>query len=77
MQQEGVKRNEYFMIGKKAKKNEELLDYDEGESGSEFISPFNALNGQAKLQRIMFLWRKVYLRARAGHQLISTFYHIH
>ena len=25
----------------------------------------------------MFLWRKAYLRARAGFQIISTFYHIH
>ena len=65
------------MIGKKAKKKDELEVYDEGESGSEFITPLNDLNPQAKLQRLMFLWRKVYLRARAGFQIISTFYHIH
>ena len=45
MQQEGAVRNEYFMIGKKAKKKEELQEYDEGESGSEFIAPLAELNG--------------------------------
>ena len=62
------KRKEYF---NKNKKPELFLDeYTEGESGSEFTVKLRDLNGQAKLYRLMFLWRKVYTRARGGTRLI-------
>ena len=35
--------HQYFMKGKKHKTDEELKEYDEGESGSEFVSPLNEL----------------------------------
>ena len=44
--------------------------YSEGESGSEFTVKISQLKPNAKLQRIMFLWKKAFFRSRAAAQLM-------
>jgi hypothetical protein len=47
-----------------------LQVYSEGESASEFTVKISQLKPNAKLQRIMFLWKKAFLRSRAAAMLM-------
>ena len=69
-------RRDYFNTGKRVAL-EVKEEYDEGESGSEFKARLKDLGRRARLQRIAFLWRKAYLRARGGSQLLRLFYGLH
>ena len=65
---------EYFNLAKKGYEGEEYLS---GESGSEFVVRLSELKPRSRLNRVMFLWRKAYKRAKGGAQLIHVFYNIH
>ena len=49
-------------------------EYDCGESGSEFKIPLSELQPEAKLNRVLLLWRKSYQRAKAAGY-IKIFFH--
>ena len=61
----------------KKKGDGEIVLYSEGEEASEFVVNITDLKPQARLHRVMFLWRRCYIRAKAANQLIDVFNHIH
>jgi hypothetical protein len=48
-----------------------LDDYTEGESETEFETPFNDLATEEKKTRILFLWKKAFNRARGGVLIVN------
>lgn len=53
------------------------IEYSEGESGSEFIIKIRNLKPKARLQRIVFLWNKVFTRSKAATKIINSFQQIY
>ena len=71
------KRTQVFEYFNQAKKGYEGEEYLLGESDSEFVVKLSELKPRSRLNRVMFLWRKAYKRAKGGAQLIHVFYNIH
>ena len=54
--------------------DDDLGNYSVGESGSEFVVPYMELKPEARLNRLLFLWRKVHSRARNAARIKNRFY---
>lgn len=57
--------------------DDDLGNYSVGESGSEFVVPYMELKPEARLNRLLFLWRKVHSRARNAAMIKNRFYGLH
>ena len=48
-----------------------------GESGSEFVVPLIELKPEARLNRLLFLWKKAYQRSRQSARILALFMETH
>ena len=53
--------------------DEDAGNYSVGESGSEFVVPYMELKPESRLNRLLFLWRKVLSRSRSAAKVKRRF----
>lgn len=51
-----------------------LVEFSEGESGSEFLVQLKDLKDGTKNKRIMYLWKRIIKRSRGAGQLLHKMY---
>ncbi|CDW89227.1 cation channel family protein [Stylonychia lemnae] len=60
--------------GKKQKDNSHLIeDYSEGESDTEFETPYSQLNLTEKHDRVKYLWHRSFLKAKGAAHILAKF----
>lgn len=47
--------------------------YTSGESDTEFDCPYNLLNKHEKVERVMYLWKRVFLKSKGAAHILSKF----
>lgn len=69
-----IPKKPYFRLGRDTK---HVDVFSEGESGSEFPVKIKSLKRSRQIQRVIFLWRKCFLRASVGSRMINVTYTMH